>query len=87
MRKYTKEEERLIRRRIRDAESGKCYCFVLGRALADNRVSRGVYEAVRQLEERCPLHVSGQCLLCRERLDAGCIDLFQAARDLGVRCL
>ncbi|WP_035238118.1 hypothetical protein [Desulfobacter vibrioformis] len=83
--RYTETETRLIRRRIRDIMSGRCYCFVLGAALAEKRVSRAAYEAMKQLKARCPMHVSGECQICHEKLDQGGIDIFEAARDLGIR--
>jgi hypothetical protein len=84
-RKYTKAEALGLKRRIRDIRAGRCYCFVLGEALAEKRVSRAAVEAMKQLKARCPLHVSGECRLCREKLDQGGIDIFEAAGDLGLR--
>ena len=82
MRKYTKKEIRLIKRRKKYLIEGHGICFDLIQAWADGIVSDAEYQATKKLEARCPLFTRGDCKKCVETEDK--IDAYQAVRDLGL---
>lgn len=82
MRKYTKEEIGLIKRRKRELAKGHCICFDLLEARIDGVISEADYQSTKKLYIRCPLSVRGDCKKCVATGDK--VDMYQAVRDLGL---
>ena len=82
MRKYTKEEIKLIKHRKRELTKGHCICFDLLDARVDGVISEVEYEETKKLYIRCPLFVRGDCKKCVATRDQ--VDMYQAVRDLGL---
>ncbi|MFW6333387.1 MAG: hypothetical protein ACOC23_08820 [Thermodesulfobacteriota bacterium] len=84
MREYSDKEKRAIRQRYNDLQTGKCFCLTMMNAKAKGKITEDQYDAAVKLDAHCPLHESGECTNCQDQLDKGCIDMFQAVRDLGL---
>lgn len=82
-RSYTRAEIKMLKQRIRDIRQGKCFCLYLMKAWSEKKISEDQYNAAKRLEIPCPLHTSGECTICRDKIAEGKIDVFQAAQDLG----
>ena len=82
MRKYTKEEIGLIKRRKRELAKGRYICFDLLDARINGAISEADYQATKKLYIRCPLSVRGDCKKCVATEDK--VDMYQAVRDLGL---
>jgi len=78
----TKKEISMVKRRVNDLKNGHCVCLILIEAKTRGRITTAQYEATKKLEIRCPLCTSGECERCKPR--SGRIDVYQAARDLGL---
>lgn len=84
-RTYTREEIRLVKKRAREFRQGKCFCFTLIEAWGKKRITEEEYRAVKNFDIPCPLHVSGECKICKNKINAGGIDLYEATRCIDVK--
>lgn len=83
-RTYTKKQIRLIKRSLLILKNGKSFCFKMLQAKCKGEITDKEYTDTLYLNQRCPLHLSGQCQNCQNRIDEGGIDLYQAVRDIGM---